>query len=233
MDYKTIRLPGIKLSFFKWKETLYIFTSIFLKKEYNFKTNSTTPFILDCGAHIGLSVLGFKKQYPYSKIIAFEPNPRTFKLLKLNVEQNNLKNVTLVNAALSDKETSTFLYLGRSKQPKETWGDTLVKNWFQLRGGHKKIKVKTVKLSNYINRPVDFLKIDIEGAETKVLEEIGDKLSFVKNIVFEFHVIPGDKKQTSPNIIYKLLKINDFTFKVEKKIESKNRRYLIIRARKK
>ncbi len=233
MNYRTIHLPGIKLSFFNWRETLAIFISVFLRKEYAFRANTKTPFILDCGAHIGLGVLWFKKHYPQSNIVAFEPNPRTFKLLGLNIKQNKLKNVKVVNAALSNNETGAIFYVGKDTQPKETWGDTLFKSWFKEQDGFKKIEVRTIKLSNYINKPVDFLKMDIEGAETKVFEEIGNKLSLIKEIVFEFHKIPGNKKQSNPRIIYELLRNNDFAYKIERKVESKGRCFLIIHARKK
>lgn len=233
MDYKYIRLPGMRLSFFNWKETVKILINVLIRNENVFKTDTKTPFILDCGAHIGISVLSFKKQYSESEIIAFEPSPRTFELLKLNVKQNNLKNVTLVNAALSDKEGSASLYVSRDKNPSLTSGDTLVRSWFKHQGRHKKIKIRTVKLSSYINKPVDFLKMDIEGSETEVFKEIKNKLYLVKNIVLEFHATPGDKEQLRLNTIYRLLKSNNFASKVEREIKMKDRHILIIQAYKK
>ena len=47
--------------------------------------------------------------------------------------------------------------------------------------------VKTVKLSDYIDRPVDLLKLDIEGAETAVIEELGEKVALARRIYVEVH----------------------------------------------
>lgn len=68
--------------------------------ECNFATNKNSPFIVDCGAHIGVMMLWFKSCYPSARIICFEPNPETFEILTFNVKNNNLKNVRLINAAV-------------------------------------------------------------------------------------------------------------------------------------
>ena len=49
------------------------------------------------------------------------------------------------------------------------------------------IEVKAVRLKDFLNREVDFLKIDIEGAENVVLSDIADNLHFVKNMFLEYH----------------------------------------------
>jgi hypothetical protein len=49
------------------------------------------------------------------------------------------------------------------------------------------IEVKAVRLKDFLIRKIDFLKIDIEGAEYKVLSDVADKLHFVKNMFLEYH----------------------------------------------
>jgi FkbM family methyltransferase len=49
------------------------------------------------------------------------------------------------------------------------------------------VKVETILLSEYLQKQVDFLKIDIEGAEYNVLEECQNYLKNVKNIFVEYH----------------------------------------------
>ncbi len=50
-------------------------------------------------------------------------------------------------------------------------------------------RVEASILSNYVNEKVDFLKIDVEGAEREVLKELIDagKLGFVEQMVIEYH----------------------------------------------
>ena len=56
------------------------------------------------------------------------------------------------------------------------------------------ITVEMTSLRGYLGRPVDFLKIDIEGAETVVIEDCADLLINVKNLFVEYHSF-SDKEQ--------------------------------------
>jgi FkbM family methyltransferase len=53
------------------------------------------------------------------------------------------------------------------------------------------IEVECVPLSDYLQGPVDFLKLDIEGAEDAVLDEAAPMLGNVRNLFCEFHDGPG------------------------------------------
>ena len=62
------------------------------------------------------------------------------------------------------------------------------------RGGNKKLKVKAVRLSSYIKEEVDLVKMDIEGAEINVLDDLkrNEKLNSVNTYLIEYHHnIPG------------------------------------------
>jgi hypothetical protein len=52
------------------------------------------------------------------------------------------------------------------------------------------IEVECRVLSAYLDQPVDYLKIDIEGSELAVLGEVGDKLANVRNLFCEYHHTP-------------------------------------------
>ncbi len=201
MPLKTKKIGGIKFSFNNQREFDLIYRDIFIKKANEFKADNASPFILDCGAHIGISILYFKKLYPKAKIIAFEPNPDTFKLLDLNVKQNNLKNVKIINVALSNKKRRIKFYIARRDKAVWNWGDSAVKNkWYNAKK-FKTIKVSAVRLSSYINKRVDLIKIDIEGTEERVLKEIEGKLCMVREIIIEFHGSSTNKSNNIENIL--------------------------------
>jgi FkbM family methyltransferase len=74
---------------------------------YYFETDNPLPFIIDAGAQIGMSTLYFKKQYPGAEIVAIEPNTINFKLLEENIWENQLDNVTTIQAALTGYGSET------------------------------------------------------------------------------------------------------------------------------
>ena len=144
---------------------------------YKFVATTDEPYILDCGANIGLSVYYFKKLYPKSKVVAFEPDPNIFKTLSKNIETNNFTNVELVNKAIwIDNNSMEFEveggFSGRINQ---------------YNSNSNIIKVGCQRLNDLLTRYVDFLKIDIEGAEFEVIKDCSKNLSLVKNLFIEYH----------------------------------------------
>lgn len=171
-----------KVSANSYNTLSFLFKEIFISNDYFFQTANNKPVIIDCGANIGMSVLFFKFIYPNCSIVAFEPNPEAFYLLKKNVEQNNLKNVKLYNLALSDKEGEIDFFIGDNES-------ILLASVIEERGGHKTFKIKSDKLSNYLNTKVDLIKMDVEGSENQVLNDLiaTDTIKIAENYIIEYH----------------------------------------------
>lgn len=170
------------VSAYNYKTLQYLFLEIFISEEYKFHTQVKTPFIIDCGANIGMSVLYFKKKHPNSKIIAFEPNPYAFEILTKNVQQNKLQNVWIHNLALTDNNGNKDFYFSQK--------DSLVGSFNKARGGGSYISVRTNRLSSFIEYlEIDLVKIDVEGAEIEIINDllITDKLKFIKRFFIEYH----------------------------------------------
>ena len=157
---------------------------IYLLGRHKFSTEKEDPTIVDCGSHIGISILSFKGQYPKSKIIGFEPNSETFKILERNVKQNSLKGVELINTAVGNKEGSIDFYI--NTKDSWSWSDSILKTW-SIKNEFKKVKVKSVRLSKYLNGEVDLLKLNVEGAEGLVMKEITSKLKNVEEMYLHYH----------------------------------------------
>lgn len=141
---------------------------------------------------MGLSVLYFARKYPNHTIIAFEPDEQIFNILKENVETFRLKNVELHQRAVWTKaETLSFFTDGGM--------GGRIENEYQ----NQQAKViEAVPLSDYLTDDVDFLKIDIEGAEDAVLKHCAGSLHKANNIFFEYH---NDIKK--PQTLHQLLEI--------------------------
>lgn len=144
---------------------------------YRFQPGSGSKTILDCGANMGLSVLYFSLNYPDHHIIAFEPDAEIFAILEENVRTFGLKNVTLHQKAVwTKKETLKFFTDGGM-------GGRVNTEYVN----QKPKLIEAVPLLDYLTDDVDFLKIDIEGAEDSVLKYCGEHLKKAKHIFFEYH----------------------------------------------
>jgi len=124
--------------------------------------------VIDVGANIGYYTLIFAQLVGKSgKVIAFEPESKNFEILKKNVEINNYNNVILEPKIVSEKCGKMKLYVSDSD---------IVGHRIQKMGTLKNfIEVESVTLDDYmeklnLDKKVNFIKIDVEGAEPKVLE---------------------------------------------------------------
>jgi FkbM family methyltransferase len=178
---KTVNILGHRISFFSYPILINQFEEIFVYKAYHFKRGLAKPIIVDCGSNIGLSVLYFKILYPASGIIAFEPNPDNFRLLKKNVEQNGFSDITLHACALGKEEGICKLFnydkgsLNTSIYPSDA------ESAF--------VRVPMKKLSSFMQDKIDFMKMDVEGAEGDIIHELAEavKLEWIKEIRVELH----------------------------------------------
>jgi FkbM family methyltransferase len=150
---------------------------LFMQREYDFVCAHTTPRIFDCGANVGLSVIAFKQRYPHSHITAFEADPTIAATLRTNLENLNLMaGVTVVQAAVWNQQgVVSFAADGADAGRISDQPDARA--------------VPAVRLADYITDTVDMLKLDIEGAEYTVLQDLCDTgaIAHVQRIICEFH----------------------------------------------
>ena len=170
---------------------LFMSREIFEHEIYRFRARSEDPYIIDGGANIGLSILYFKSSYPRSQILAFEPDDQVFAILSRNIQSRGLSDVQLHCRALWSSETELkFIREGAD-------AGRIAHN----REVAQKI-VRTARLRDYLDRPVDFLKLDVEGAETEILSDCADFLGQVERLFVEYHSFAG-----APQTLHLLLNI--------------------------
>ena len=196
-------LRKYNVSYLCKEEYKIVSNEIFYREIYKVNLINPSPLIFDVGSHIGLSVLYFKDVYPNSIIHAFEPNPNVYAILQENIDQNALQNIQTYNIALGKKDTKRLLYIDSSGMCAFSTG-SFKKNAWNGKQQTQPIEVSTEKLSNYIHQNVDLLKMDIEGAEIEVLEDLNanGKMKYIKNIIFEYHL---SKKHSIGKIINKFM----------------------------
>jgi FkbM family methyltransferase len=140
-----------------------------------------SPRIIDAGANIGMASLYFKKNFPDARITAFEPDPRIAEVLRKNLRSFRHDDVEVIRGAVSDHNgTMNFA-------PDHADGGRLAPN------GQEEVKV--VRMRDWLNEPIDLLKLDIEGAEFDVIKDCDDRLSIVKCLFVEYHSFASQRQR--------------------------------------
>jgi len=151
--------------------------------------------IVDLGSNIGLTIVDFKLQYPFARIIGVEMDKDNFDLCKINTAQ--FIDCTPLHAAIW-KENGFISYQGKDEQSYAV----VEQNSFNDKRSVRSITIDDVLKENKISI-VDYLKMDIEGSEKAVLLESTAKkwLQQVKYLSIEVHDLPGmDKKILFENL---------------------------------
>jgi hypothetical protein len=136
--------------------------------------------VVDLGGNIGVFTRWAYGQGA-SKVITFEPDSRYFKLLQLNSDPRTI----LFNAAMSDSIGTTTLY-----ESSHLGGSNIIGVPISELEGSYTVRTYTLDylFETKLIEKIDFLKIDIEGAEHQVLRGISDEnLKKIKTIAMEYH----------------------------------------------
>jgi FkbM family methyltransferase len=163
------------------------YDSIVRRGIYAFPSTTPAPYIIDCGANVGVSILAFKKSFPDARIVAFEPDPMVFAALRANVERAGWSSVEVMNKAVwCDESELEFWQEGSDAGRLERRADA---------NPAQRIRVQTARLRDYLADSVDFLKLDIEGAEVDVLADCADRLSNVRHLFVEYHSFADEEQR--------------------------------------
>jgi FkbM family methyltransferase len=186
-----VKLLGFDVIAGSYDSLSYLFRDVILSGDYDpGPLPKAKPTIVDIGANIGVSILYFKHLFPMSTIYAFEPNPDSFLLLQQNVTRNNLEDVHLFNVALGRERGIAPMYTSGAT------GD-MQASLQRQRGGTTSIEVEVQRLSDTLARigEVDFIKMDCEGAEVSILEDLKEShaLRHIPRMVIEYHHMIGNE----------------------------------------
>jgi FkbM family methyltransferase len=143
---------------------------------YDFRPRSGSPYILDCGAHIGIASLFFATRFPGAEIHAYEADPRIFTMLARNVRSFGLGNVTPHHGALWTDDAGVPFAMSMDDSG-HVGG-----------AGPGAAPVPSVRLRDLLAaRPPDLLKLDVEGAEYELLADCADVIGSVDRLIMEVH----------------------------------------------
>lgn len=181
-----------KRKILKFKTDDYIYHSekkYFLKfGDMDFKIEEN-DVVIDVGAHAGFFAVYAANLSKNGNVYCFEPTKQTSERLEFHKRINKLKNMILINKGVSDKEEIVKLYTCN-----EDAGENSIYN--NLGRFEKKnyefincISLKQVFDQNGITK-CDFLKINCEGAEYKILLSLPEEyFKRIEKVILEYH--PG------------------------------------------
>jgi len=163
------------------------------------------PIIFDIGACEGESSIGYKSRFPISVIHSFEPLPDNIELIKKNIKRYGYSDIFLNEVCLSDidgfaqfnvssgipdgidlKDYTELEYWNKSSSLLNPGNIDKLYNWLEFK---EQIQVQTVTLENYCSTngisAIDFIHMDVQGAELLVLNGAGPMLNKVNIIWME------------------------------------------------
>jgi FkbM family methyltransferase len=135
--------------------------------------------VVDAGAHIGSYSL--RAALRGAQVIAFEPNPDTYRILLQNIELNHLDGIeprcaALGSAAGTAEMVIPAVYLGRASIGRRLKGESTT-------------VVPVARLDDELranrHRPIDWLKIDVEGSEVDLLRGASEVLARTRRVILE------------------------------------------------
>ena len=166
--------------------------------------------VIDIGANIGrYTIISSKRVGTKGKVVAIEAHPGNFEILNRNIKLNQLTNIIPLNYAAYSKETKIKLYV-----PDEESGYTIYHTLME-RTGKKFVEVNAntldylLQLNEIRQEEVNWIKIDVEGAEFEVLKGATNVLSKSKDIALLIEVHGPDNYR--PLVEF----LSSYNFKIE------------------
>ncbi len=206
-DSKKYRFLKFDVEFMDVQSLRNMLFELFGFNSYFFKSEQINPVIIDIGANIGDSIFYFKWLYPEAEIFAFEPHPEAFAMLKRNIKKNSFSKIHPYNVGLSDKKQIVELFVGESS----ILGSSTILSDVKRMDGMKEVrkirleKVSTLKEITKLKR-IDLIKIDIEGAESSLFNDLQKLFPVTKKVIIEFHLVPEIRNNSFDNIVNLLRK---------------------------
>lgn len=168
------------------------------------------PIIFDIGAHHGESVAYLKPLFPKASIYSFEPDPDSFNVLSASA----IEGVSYFNLALSDADGTLSFYRNKishtnslfkvNLDSKDSIGIAKAKTendaqYFE--GFNEEVKVASTRLDSFTKQHsigrIDLLKIDVQGAECRVLTGARESLKNTRVVVIEICFFDYYEHQTT------------------------------------
>jgi len=149
-----------------------------------------TDTVVDIGANVGVFSVYAAARATSGRILAYEPVPVLYNLLAENFRLNHIRNANPVQMGVLDHEGEGFIWC----DPKNLGGHSMFRGRVTA-AKLERIPIQVTTLdgifrSHHLDR-IDFLKVDCEGSEYRILEAANDHtIQRIGRISLEYHLFP-------------------------------------------
>lgn len=169
--------------------------------------------VLDIGAHAGYyTLLAARGTGSEGRVYAFEPEPENFKLLTKNVEANGYLNITPVNLAVCNEVGSRTLFVTSLDNGRHSMYHHNLPESGQ-------VDVDSITVDKFLEGEgwpaVGLIKVDVEGAESEVLEGMEELFSRSEDLKFIIEFNPYLLKNAGVDLLGFLDEPAKFGFNVQ------------------
>jgi FkbM family methyltransferase len=174
----------------------------FVQKQYDFYPGKRDPVLFDVGAHVGIVSLRWSQLFPGASITSIEADAKIASMLEHNLSVAGVNNIKVrAQAAWTHNRGVCFRSSG-------------IDDGHVAADEDKAGKAPSVDLAELLPDEVDFLKMDVEGAEFELLPHLSasGKLKGVRRIFLELHQWDEGISRI-PEVMY-LLQKNGFDCRV-------------------
>jgi FkbM family methyltransferase len=167
--------------------------------------------VVDAGANIGqYSLLASARVGSAGRVYSFEPVPQVYSRLRSCVTDNSLRNITLNEVALWDREEVI-----RMGMPEHMKGNLGAFTAGISRAAADAVEVRAMRLDTYASTQeltrLDFIKFDIEGAESNAIKGARETLSrFRPTILMEIYRLGLSRMGTSVEELWRQMQALDY-----------------------
>ncbi len=167
------------------------------------------PTVLDIGAHIGSFALYLLAHYPNAKVISFEPTADTQKILQRNKALNPIADWQIIHAAVWKNNEDVFIQHSESS----------VGNRIADTDGERTRGISPQEILNsFVPDQIDFIKMDIEGAEAQVIPASEPLLERARYLMIEIH---NDRIDNGEEVLSLIKKHFPFLYRIKDRSSEK------------
>lgn len=186
------------------------------EEEFLDRRDWTGLTVYDVGGDQGLYSLFFAARVgPGGRVIVFEPNPRSYERIQVNIQLNSFANVRVLPVGLG-AASATLQFAFPSNEPARGSASPSIRAEIATERDVKTCDIEVVALDHEIMRtelpPPDFIKIDVEGMEWQALSGMRETLRQHRPALhIEMHGIGQEEKTTNACRVVRLLEEAEYT----------------------